>query len=572
MIAAPEPAAAARVPAPAAPAPARSPLLDQRIEALRRRHVAVQVWTGLAMALVVTIELMALAMFLDWWLELPWGVRLVSLVAQASVLGYILVREVAAPLLRQPDEDELALMVEKARPEFRSRLIASLQLVRPGAVPRGASASLVEALVAETESLARPGDFRRIVPTDRLRKFGLLALLIPLMAGAGFMAGSGTCADLLRRVFLSSVPVPRKTRIVVPEGDRVVGVGDTVRLEAFVEGIIPGHGKVGVQYRSRRAQEFPLEQNSDNPAQFGRTLENVQDSFSYRFTLGDGVSQVFEVKAVPRPTVAAIECDQEFPAYTGLKPARRSLGDLTLLAGSVLRLKATATKDIRSASLRLVGVEQELPLAVDPARPRELTGQFTVPAKGLTGFQVQMLDSEGMESRENAVYRVDVLPDKAPVVRLTYPDRKEELVTRIATMLVGFEATDDFQIAKVRLRYKVDTVDNGEERAIELDLGGESPSRMRRRYDWKIPDHLPGLTEGSMIEYWIEVVDNNNATGPGVTSTDHQLARVVSDAEKRADLLNRAGDYLGSINDVAGDQEKLNRSLGEIIKARTGIP
>ncbi len=568
MIAAPE---TLPLPAPA-PTVVRSPLLAERIESLRRRHVAVQAWTGVAMALVVGIEVLALAMFLDWWLELPWGVRLISLAAQASLCGFILLRHVVAPLLRQPDEDDLALMVEKARPEFRSRLIASLQLVRPGAVPHGASASLVQALVAETEALARPGDFRQIVPTDRLKRFAALGVLIPLIAGAGFAAGRDTCGDLLRRVFLSSVPVPRKTRIQVADGNRVVGVGDTVRLEALVQGIIPAHGKVQVKYRSRRAQEFPLDQNRENPAQFGRTLENVQDSFTYQFALGDGVSATFDVRAVPRPTVATVECDQEFPAYTGLKPARRSLGDLTLLAGSVLRLKAAATKDIRTASLHLVGVEQQSPLRVDSARPRELTGEFKVPAKGLTGFQVQMLDTEGMESRDAAVYRVDVLPDKAPLVRLTYPDRKEELITRIATMLVAFEASDDFQIAKLRLCYKVDTVDNGEAKTLELDLSGDSPQRVRRRYDWKIPEHLPGLSEGSLIEYWIEAEDNNNATGPGVSATDHQLAKVVSEAEKRADLLNRAGDYLGSISDVAGDQEKLNRSLGEIIKAKTGIP
>ena len=58
-----------------------------------------------------------------------------------------------------------------------------------------------------------------------------------------------------------------------------------------------------------------------------------------------------------------------------------------------------------------------------------------------------------------------------------------------------------------------------------------------------------------MIEYWVEAEDNNNVTGPGVGTSEHQLAKVVSESDKRADLLNRAGDYLGSINDVATDQE-----------------
>ena len=234
---------------------APSALLQQRIDALRARHVSVAVMTGVAMAIVVSIELLALAMFLDWWLELPWGVRLISLILQVGVLSFILFGSILAPILRQPDADALALMVEKSRPEFRTRLIASLQLTRPNAIAAGTSAALVGALVEETEALARPGDFRKIVSTERLKRFAMLAVLIPFMAAFGFANGRDTCEDLLRRVFLSSVPVPRKTRIRVPDGDRIVGRGDTVRLEAFVEGIIPatiGNQQDLVVLRKRR--------------------------------------------------------------------------------------------------------------------------------------------------------------------------------------------------------------------------------------------------------------------------------------------------------------------------------
>jgi hypothetical protein len=548
-----------------------SDLLADKITALRRRHVSVAATGGLAVLVLVSVELLALAMFLDWWLELPWGLRVISLLAQAAVFAWMLIRMVLAPMLRQPDEDELALMIEKAHPEFRSRLIASMQLVRPGAIPAGASTTLVSALVAETETLARPNDFRRIVATDRLKKFGALAVLVPLLALAGFSQGGETCIELLKRAFLSNVPVPRKTRIEVPDGNRTIGIGDTTRLEAFVSGIIPARGKVDVHYRSRRAQEFSLEQNRDNARNFARTLENVQDGFTYQFSLGDGISPTFEIRAIPRPTVATIECEQVYPAYTGLKTARRNLGDLSLLAGSRLRLQAVATKDIKTSSIHLVGVNQEMPLTVAGEPSRELNGEFTVPAKGLTGFQIQMLDTEGLESRDSAIYRVDVVPDKVPLARITYPDRKEELITRHATMLVAFEASDDFEIARVRLKYKVDAIDQGAEQAIDLDLEDLHPQRLRRRYEWKIGAFTPLLSEGSVIEYWLEVQDNNNVTGPGIGSSDHQLAKVVSEAEKRADLLNRAGDYLGSIGDVAADQERLNKNLGLIIRAKAGM-
>src|SRR5688572_6973450 len=181
-----------------APVIESSQLLGEKIAALRRRHVMVLAMTGLAMAVVVGIELLALAMFLDWWLELPWVVRLVSLLVQLGAFAYILSRFVLVPILRQPEEDELALMIEKARPEFRSRLIAAVQLARPGAVPPGASSALAIATVAETEALAGPFDFRQIVPTDRLKKFGVMAVMVPLLGLMGFVAGRETCTDLLK--------------------------------------------------------------------------------------------------------------------------------------------------------------------------------------------------------------------------------------------------------------------------------------------------------------------------------------------------------------------------------------
>jgi len=545
-------------------------MLEQRIAALRRRQLAVAVLTGLAMAVGVGVELLALAMFFDWWLDLPWGLRLLSLIAQVAIFTFILLRMVVRPLIRQPDDDELALMVERARPEFRGRLIASVQLTRAGEVTAGTSAVMIDALVEETEAYAQPVDFRRIVSHERLQRFGLLAIVVLMMGLGGFVYGRAVTVDLLKRVFLSNVPVPRKTRVLVPEGNKIIGRGDSVRLEAFAQGIIPATGQVEVRHRTRRVQTYPLEQNRDNRIHFGRTIDNVQDSFTYIVFLNDGRSDTFSVTTIPRPTVASMECEQVFPAYTTLPPRKRALGDLSLLAGSTLKLQVTATKDLENASIKLSGIDAELPMQLDGSQPRRVVGEFVVPPKGLNGFSIQMLDTENMESRDTAVYRIDVVPDRAPVVKITYPERKEELITRQALMIVGIDALDDFAISKVRLRYKIDTVDSGAENAIELDLEGENPQRLRRRHEWRIGDFRPTLSEGSSIEYWIEVEDNNNATGPGITSTEHQLAKVVSEAEKRADLLNRAGDTLGSISDVAIDQEKLNRNLGAIIREKTG--
>jgi hypothetical protein len=564
-------------------------LLQRKLAAMRRRHLTVAVLTGVAMALAVGVELLALAMFFDWWLDLPYGVRLLLLIVQFAVFTFILLTMVVRPWLRQPDDDELALMVERARPEFRGRLIATIQLTRSSEVAPGTSAAMVDALVEETEAHAQPVDFAKIIATDRLQRFGLVALVVLVMGFGGFAYGRSVAVDLLKRVFLSNIPVPRKTRVVVLDGNKVVGRGDSVRLEAYAQGIIPRTGRVEVRYRTRRTQSYSLEQNRDNKIHFGKTIDNVQESFTYTMFLNDGHSETYTVNTLARPTVAAMECEQIFPAYTSLAPVKRPLGDLALLAGSTLKLKIAATKDLQKAAIRFSGVQGEIPLQLDLAQPRALNGEFVVPPKGMNGFSIYMLDTENMESQETAVYRVDVIPDKPPVVKITYPERKEELITRHAIMIVGIDALDDFAIAKLRLRYKIapDAAQLAQpspaasqfvgpvagryvDGAIELDLESENPQHVRRRLEWKIGEFRPTLSEGTVIEYWLEAEDNNSATGPGITSSEHLLAKVVSEAEKRADLLNRAGDTLGSISDVASDQEKLNRNLGAIIREKTG--
>src|SRR6185369_3895397 len=176
-----------------------STFLGAKLAALRRRQVATAALTGLAMALGVGVEMLALAMFVDWWLDLAWGIRLVLLIVQVALLGYIGLRHVVAPVLHQPDDDELALMVEKARSVFRSRLIAAVQLTRPGAIPAGASTSMVEAMVQETEAVAAPIDFIPIVSTEKLRKLGAVAMFASLFAISGLIFGGTVSRDLLQR-------------------------------------------------------------------------------------------------------------------------------------------------------------------------------------------------------------------------------------------------------------------------------------------------------------------------------------------------------------------------------------
>ena len=546
-----------------------SALLADKLAAVRSKKTGVEAGSGVAMLLGGLVLALGAGMFLDWWLDLPWAVRCLLFFVYLAAAGHVIWHYIVTPILRRPDEDAVALMVERGNPQFGTRLIAALQLTRPGAIQSGEAPSLVRELVAETERIARPLDFTGIISTRQLRRLAGWAVVAVAIGGVLFWKGGEVSRDLLRRAFLSrDVDVPRKTRVGQTSGDILIARGDNVRLFATARGVVPDRARLGLRFASGRTQEFLLDAGKTGRARFEQALENVQDSFSYTFHIGDGKSRPAHVEVIERPGIAKLDAVQVYPDYTGLGSVRRSLGDMTLLVGSKLNLAITPTKEVVRGAVKLTSSTNaapvDLPLQANPKNSREVLVSIPIASESLSGFSIHLEDKFGFRSKDDAIYRLEVLSDRAPVVRITYPDRKEELITQKATVLIGFEAVDDFAVKQLFLRY---SMDGGEITGIELALDSVQHT-LRRRYEWKVGALNPKPREGAMLEYWIEARDNNNVTGPGIGTSEHFSAKIVSDAEKRADLLNRVGDSLGAIGEAANDQEKLNQRLGDIIQGR----
>jgi len=559
-------------PPPAAPVSPKPDLtLDadvaRRIHEVRQRHRSVALKTGLSMALCALLGWLAVEMVLDWLVALIWVFRFLIFLAGAGVT-YYLARKIGIDPYRKPIGDEsVALMIEREMPVFRSRFIASVQLAN--AIASQASPSLVRALFRETASMARERTFRHVVKTEEMKKWLKVAGCSVVIAAALWFLGGKASLPLLTRALLWNNPVPRKTLISGVPGNRAVAIGDDVKLEATAGGIIPGRGRVLVTTASGKKQEFTLDPEIGVRTHFVRLLQGVQEPFDYTIELGDARTDRFHVKVKPRPGVRNIECTQVYPAYTKLTPLKRNTGDLKLLVGSHLTVKLTANAPLKNGVIRLMGADLEKPLrtapmAPDPKDRTQLNGIVEI-AKDITGLNLLLVDEDGVESKGGAVYRIEVIPDAPPTVAIRWPDRREELLTPSATMLLAFQARDDFGISRIRLHYAVDWTEGAKDKVIDLDLGGRTPVQVARRFEWKIGKLQPPVAEGQVIDYWLEVTDTNTATGPGVTTMEHYQARIVSELEKRADLANRLNDTMQGLDEVRQGQEDVSKRLGEII-------
>jgi hypothetical protein len=598
-----------------------SQILHSKISAVRRKHVTVATAVGVAAAIGAFALILAIGMLLDLWIPngLSYSARAALLAINLAAVVWIVLYATFGPILYGPDDDEIALMVEDAEPAFRTRLIASIQLSRPGeaALAAGSSPSLVRAMIAQAESLAGPMDFARVIKTDRLLRVVLLSLLILIVGGAAFAWGGDTSVDLFKRAFLANVPVPRKTRVLPITDNLLIARGDNVEILAIADGVVPETGRLTLKTDAGRKQDFTLERVKLDPARleqvkqvllasrrdlklrqpilqclehdkdaavFAATIENVQEPFDYNIRLNDGESETFKVTVMPRPAITKVEAKQIYPAYTGRPIEPRPLGDLAILQGSKLQLAITVNKNLRRPAkpdevpnfIHFIGSDKDLPLNVDEKDAKVLQGEFAIP-KGTTGFSINLTDEFGLKSRDPAIYRIDLLQDKPPAARIVLPTRKEVLLVRDAKHKVIFEATDDFAIGAAAIKYKLD---DGAETPIKLDLKGQHPKNFRGEYDWKLNEvqatsATRPVTEGSVIEYWIEIEDTKDAPngGPGKGISEHYMVRIVSEAEKRAEMAARIADIGSGLRSAADDQEAVANKVGTILlEKKTDTP
>ena len=313
---------------------------------------------------------------------------------------------------------------------------------------------------------------------------------------------------------------------------------------------------------------LPLTKDENIDGKYSAIIEDVPESFTYNASIDDARTEDYKVIALERPQIKGLTATQKYPVFTKQESSQHVPGDFTFFPGSTVTLNISSTKELKSGAIRFIEEDKGTPLIIDSANKSAGSVTFTVPSNDLSGFSISLTDQDEMKSSSNSIYKVTLLSDLAPQIRITYPKRTEELVTRKAKFLIKYEANDRFGIATVNLRYQRSGSDPTSISITDLKT---EPKKISDQFDWDLSSLNPGLAEGDEIEYWLEASDQNTA-GPNIGSSEHLLLRVVTPEEKRADLLGRTSDALGSIDEATTDQEILNKDLETIIRKNSEKP
>jgi hypothetical protein len=564
-----------------------------KIDRVRGRERTVQVTAGLLRSLLALIGLVAGFFALDWLMlgRLVEGAganrlaRGVLLLAMAVTLAYVFIRSVWLALVRKIGDDEVALRVEGRHPELNGRLISTIQLTRD--LDEGeyvGSEELIEALEADTVGFAGRIKFTDIIDLGTLKKVTVVAFCFALLSVAMGAWRVDYARALLGRMLLSEKEYPTATRIVFLTPGGVIARGEPydVTVELDPEGHLPETARLivrpaagGDEFEYEMAQPEGSDPGPHGGVVYRGSIERVMEGLEYKVFAHDARSVGWQpLKVLRRPAVRSLELTYTYPAYTG-KPVRKtSVGDIRAIQGTEVQIVATLSKPVVSASLQQRHGEDILtpmPMRLDKQKT-VATATIRVERDGY--YRIELLDANELTSREPVEYAIDVVEDKAPTVRLTFPGR-DKVVTRFAMWPLRFEARDDFGIKSGWLRYRITSeadaeteTDGTDVRDMPADgfvLEGLVRSQGQREVKAEVPFDLQRLDirPGQRLVYWIEISDDRTPD-PNV-GRSRAFEFIVAERDEVMFMIGTAQEEaLGRIETIIKKQETTREGVDEI--------
>ena len=464
----------------------RPSLALQKIRELRRRRRMMRSITGGFRWLVVVITCVWLMFLLDWFADLPMALRVGQIAATVTLL-LITFRAILLAVRTPATEDQLASMVENASSELEDSLITAVQLTDPENPRRHLyNPELIKETVKIAESRIahlRPGrllSWRRAFST-----IGLLFLLVcPAIVG-GWLRPDLLHTFIERDILLGNAPWPRAYQLVVtsPEDtDLVVAKGTSLVIDvlktrggsarAFLDVVFPA-----VEGRREMREQLALDRKGTSG--FRHVFQNLQRDIQFRVECGDFSGQWYSIQVRARPRIEEMALQYEFPEYTGLssdgEDSRAGSGHVKAPTGTRVNFVARTSIDVKSA-VRMDGrpsgdgeIVTESSISVEGGNT--LRGDFIAEADGRWWIS---LDSEqGFTNDNPIVWRIAVIPDRAPEVSIDEPGQNIEITPR-ALLDLSVLVRDDYGVQSGNLIFEPELEGEWEPRVIALDEIGTS--------------------------------------------------------------------------------------------------
>ncbi|WP_367871748.1 hypothetical protein [Luteolibacter sp. Populi] len=562
------PTAAVRVGTPALPRP-----LEELLHRVSRLDLRTKLRIFPALLVSIFSIVWLVQALVDRYFRLSWETRAVLLAIQAAVVLFLLWKHVLVPLSQKLDRRRSALLIERGLPEFDSSLISVVEFCEtPDSFPHHAHSVVRKLIDQVARRTTAPGLEKKVVDSSAARQqeqraLGAAAFLLLCIV----LAGLPVSWTLGKRIFLSRDPLPGDTALIAATGDFTVDAGTDATLTVRALGVIPPLASLKIRSASG-SSTIPVNLTQDGKQSlFSYTVKNVREDFTYQFEANDGESNSSKVTVNIPPHLESIRFVQTYPPYTGLPETEMSAGSLRLLEGSSLRIAGKASESLRAASL-LIPDQPDVRMSL--AQDRTNFGiDLEVPDRGWKSFSVHLNAGDSRKSSNEPVYRVEIVNDRPPVPAILLPKKDRMTLTPGSKIPLTYKVSDDFGLSRVDLCYRVEeggtpnSFSFAEKTKSSNPLKIEPGKSLAGGTELDLANLLPRPEIGSTVYFWIEARDNNGLKGPSTAASKEKAITVVSEAQKRMELLELMSQRAKDIEKLYEQQRDVNRKADDSIRA-----
>ena len=513
--------------------------IRQRLETVRKSLRTAEVQSNAFLWASAVFLSGALLLFSEWSV----GFDVQGRTLLAAAWGFLCIASFAWMVVRlllpssSRSLNTVALHVGQHFPSVRDRLLNLLQLHEEAARGTLYSPELIDASFQDLAVAIRPLNFLESIDRSPLRRarrlwFASCAPLVILILLSP--AGMSSAFNRLFH-FRTEFTTPSKYAFSVSPGNAEVLKGETVPVTVRVtstEATVPP----SLRFRWKLADQVRLEEQllrPDSSGTYRTSLPALRTTTEYFAELAGQESPHFVLTVVDRPVIRTLNLRLRYPAYTRIPEKLQDdfVGDVQAPAGTMITLQGTASKDLAEGTILFDSV-RSVPLSI---RGMEFSRRFQLRTEG--SYILRLQDTEQHLNPDPITYRLKILPDEPPSITLLQPGKNID-VAGVSSVPLLMQLKDDFGFSKLRLGFRL--IQSRYERPEEhysyasIPLDSASAPETTVSWAWNIsPLHL---APEDVIEYFAEVFDNNNVTGPNSARTPLYLLRLPSLEEVFSDL------------------------------------
>jgi hypothetical protein len=466
-----------------------------------------------------------------------------------------------------------ALHIGAFYPSIRDRLLNALQIAQNAVSDSTVySAELIDESLKDFAAEIQPLDFTRSVDTSSLpqyRRWLMISAGLSILIVCLFPASISSAAYRLIHFTREFAP-PSKYSFEVSPGNKEIVKGENVPIQVKVTSLLLPLNLRPTDitlYRQQEGQQNYDELNlkPDSSGIYRTTFQALRTSTEYFVRIADAESEHYKLIVEDRPLIRSFHARLEYPAYAKIPPKTMDdfVGDITALTGTRVTISGAASKPLREGAIQF-GNNLKIPLTI---HGEKFSAMFSVLAEN--SYHISVMDEEGLSNNEAVQYQIKAAPDKYPVVTIIEPGRNIDIAGDQSLNLL-FHAKDDFGFSSMRLGYRL--IKSRYEQArteytnTPISFGADTAGEIDVPFPWNLTPL--NLVPEDVIEYFVEVFDNDAVKGPKsgrsnlyllrLPSLDEVFTDVDKEHERSMDDLKQS---LEEAKKLKEDVESMNRDL-----------